>query len=245
MPEEVYKIKISGFERPFRVLLSLVEERKMFINEISLAEVTEDYLKYVNSLENLSPEEISSFIVVAATLILIKSKSLLPDLNLTTEEESDIRNLESRLKIYEKYLNLSKKVQNIFGKNMIFFPEDRKMDFLVFLPDEQITKENMMFLAKSVLSKIPTKIFLPEVEVKKVISMEEMIDKLTDRIKNSLKMNFKEFTGKAKTKEEKVFVIVGFLAMLELVRQGMLKVVQENNFDDIFIEKEEIIIENL
>ena len=70
-----------------------------------------------------------------------------------------------------------------------------------------------------------------------------MIDKLTERIKNSLKMNFKEFAGKSATKEERVVVIVGFLAMLELVRQGIIDAKQEGDSADIFIEKTELIIE--
>jgi segregation and condensation protein A len=243
--QEVYKIKTAGFEGPLGLLLGLVEERKLFINEISLAEVTEDYLKYINTLGNLSPYEISSFVVVAATLILIKSKSLLPNLNLTNEEEVDIRNLEDRLKLYELYIKLGGHIKDNFGKNIIFAPLERKNNLLVFLPDEQITKESMMAFAQSVLGRIPKKVFLPEVEVRKVISIEEMIDKLTDRIQNSLKMNFREFTGKAVTKEERVVVIVGFLAMLELVRNGILNAVQENDFEDIIIERQEIIIESL
>jgi segregation and condensation protein A len=159
----VYKIKTANFEGPFGLLLGLVEERKLFINEISLAEVTEDYLKYINALGNLSPYEISSFIVVAATLILIKSKSLLPNLNLTSEEEVDIKNLEDRLKLYELYIKLGGNIKNNFGKRMIFAPLERKNDVLVFLPDDQITKESMMTFAYDVLGRIPKKVFLPEV----------------------------------------------------------------------------------
>jgi segregation and condensation protein A len=240
---EVYTIKTTGFEGPFGLLLNLVEERKLFINEISLAQVTEEYLGYINKIGNLNPIEISSFIVVAATLILIKSKSLLPNLNLTLEEEGDIKNLEDRLKLYELYTNLGRNVKEMFGKKIIFEPLERKNDVLIFLPDEQITKESMMTFARNALGKIPKKIFLPEVEVKKVISIEEMIDKLTERIKNSLKMNFKDFAGRAETKEERIFVIVGFLAMLELVRNGILNAVQENSFEDIIIEKQEVEIE--
>ena len=81
----LYKVKTATFEGPFALLLSLVEERKLFINEISLAEVTEDYINYVNTLGDVDPSTISSFIVVAATLILIKSKSLLPNLNRTDD----------------------------------------------------------------------------------------------------------------------------------------------------------------
>ena len=241
MEDKVYKIKTTGFEGPFGLLLNLVEERKLFINEISLAQVTEDYLNYVNSLNNLSPAEISSFVVVAATLILIKSRSLLPNLNLTQEEEGDIKNLEDRLKLYELYTKLSKNLKENFGQKIIFAPLERKNDFLVFLPDDQITKESMMAFASNVLGRIPKKVFLPKVEVKKVVSIEEMINKLTERIQNSLKMNFREFAGEAQTKEERVFVIVGFLAMLELVRNGILCAVQENNFEDIIIEKQEIV----
>ena len=235
---ETYNIKTGAFQGPFHLLLSLIEERKFFINDLSLAQVTEDYLSYVNKLEKFNPSQVSSFIVVAATLILIKSKSLLPDLNLTAEEEGDIKDLENRLKLYEQYLKLAGNIKNAFGKKMIFAPLERKNDILVFLPDERITKERMMIFAENVLGRIPQKVFLPEVEVKKVISIEEMISKLTERIEKTLQMNFKDFAGVVKSKEEKVVMIIGFLAMLELVRQGMLHVVQENNFEDIIIKKQ-------
>ncbi|MEK7113324.1 MAG: segregation/condensation protein A, partial [Patescibacteria group bacterium] len=181
--------------------------------------------------------EVSSFIVVAATLILIKSKSLLPNLALTDEEKGDISILEDRLKQYEFYTKLSTHIKDLFGGQIIFAPLEKKNELLVFLPDNQITKEKMMMLAHEVLGKIPKKISLPEVEVKKVISIEEMISKLTERIEKTLQMSFSDFSGKAKTKEEKVIVIISFLAMLELVRQGILHVAQEGSFGDILINK--------
>ncbi|KKP85760.1 MAG: Segregation and condensation protein A [Candidatus Nomurabacteria bacterium GW2011_GWA1_35_8] len=233
-----YQIKTGSFEGPFHLLLSLIEERKFFINDLSLAQVTEDYLNYVNKLEKQDPSEISSFIVVAATLILIKSKSLLPNLNLTSEEEGDIHNLEERLKLYELYTKLGGHIKDMFGEKIIFAPLERKNDFLVFLPDERITKESVMTFAHDTLGRMPKKVFLPEVEVKKVISIEEMISRLTERIEKTLQINFKEFSGTAKTKEEKIVVIIGFLAMLELVRQGILHAVQEGNFEDIIIKKQ-------
>lgn len=232
-----YQIKTGVFEGPFGLLLDLVEKRKLFINDVSLAQVTEDYLKYINQLGGLNPPEISNFIFVASTLILIKSKSLLPNLNLTSEEEGDIRNLEERLRLYEIFSKLSGNIKRNFGRKIIFALEERKNDVLVFLPDNQITKENMMIFARDVMGAMPKKVFIPEVEVKKVINIEEMIEKLTERIKNSLQMNFKDLSGKAGTREEKVVVIVGFLAMLELVRQGIIHAVQEGNCSDIIIMK--------
>jgi segregation and condensation protein A len=240
---ESYTIKTSAFEGPLGLLLELIEKRKLFINDLSLATVTEDYLNYMNKLGGLSPAHISSFVFVASTLILIKSKSLLPNLALTAEEEGDIKNLEERLRLYEIFSRLSNHVKSSFGKRVIFPLEERKNEVLVFLPDERITRENMMAFAKSVLGSMPKKTSLPEVEVKKVINIEEMIDKLTERIQSSMKINFRDFTGTAKTKEEKVFVIVGFLAMLELVRNGILNAIQETHGGDIIIGKEEVVAE--
>ncbi|MFZ3011768.1 MAG: ScpA family protein [Minisyncoccia bacterium] len=240
MENDTYQIKTTGFEGPFGLLLNLVEKRKLFINDVSLAQVTEDYLQYINKLGGLPSAEISSFILVASTLLLIKSKSLLPNLDLTSEEEGDIRDLEDRLRLYKIFTSLSSKINNNFGKRIIFAPLERRNEVLIFLPDEQITRESMMTFARNVLDGMPKKVFLPKVEVKTVISIEEMIDKLTERIKNSLKMNFKDLhghDGKVATREEKVVVIVGFLAMLELVRQGMIDAMQESDGGDIMIEK--------
>jgi len=237
---EDFKIKTAGFEGPFGLLLNLIEKRKLFINDVSLSAVTEDYLSYMNKLGELSPAEVSSFVLVAASLLLIKSKSLLPNLDLTLEEEGDIKNLEERLRLYELFTKLGSNIKNDFGEKIIFAPEERKNEILIFLPDEQITKESMMTFARDVLGAMPKKIFMPEVEIRAVISIEEMIDKLTERIKNAVKMSFKDFngTGKSATKEEKVVVIVGFLAMLEMVRQGIIDAVQEIDSGDIIIEKQ-------
>jgi segregation and condensation protein A len=192
-------------------------------------------------LGGLGPAEVSSFVIVASTLILIKSKSLLPNLDLTAEEEGDIKSLEERLRLYELFLKLGGNIKNAFGEKIIFAPLARKSDVLVFLPDDRITKESMMGFARDVLGSMPKKIFLPEVEVRKVISIEEMIEKLTERIKNSLKLNFNDLNGKISTREEKVTMIVGFLAMLELVRQGIIDAIQENDGGDIIMEKQKTI----
>ncbi|MEK7539431.1 MAG: ScpA family protein [Patescibacteria group bacterium] len=248
METESYTVKTTGFEGPFGLLLDLVEKRKLFINDVSLATVTEDYLQYMNKLGGsnfISPAEIASFVLVASTLILVKSKSLLPNLNLTLEEEGDIKNLEERLRLYELFTKLGINIKNNFGQKIIFAPLERKNEVLVFLPDTQITKENMMGFARSVLGSMPKKAFLPEVEVRKVISIEEMIGKLTQRIQDSIKMSFRDFAGKVTTREEKIFTIVGFLAILELIRNGILNAIQENGFTDIIISRQEQNKENI
>jgi segregation and condensation protein A len=175
----------------------------------------------------------ADFLVIASTLLLIKSRSLIPSLNLTEEEQHDINDLERRLKIYQRIKELSVHIKSRFGKEMIFYAEPRKA-IPVFSPDVSMTKENFLLAIRSVIKALPKVENIPKAIVRKVISLEEMIGNLTERIKSSIKLSFKEFAKVGK--EERVNVIISFLAMLELVKQGIVNVRQENHFDDIEIE---------
>lgn len=237
MPEEIFKIKTESFEGPIDLLLSLIEKRKLFINEISLAKVTDDFIGYLQSREVYSIKDTSEFLVVASTLLLIKSKSLLPNLSLTEEEKTDMKDLELKLKIYKKIKDLSVYVKGNFGKEMIFFPNTRKTE-PVFSPDASMTKESISGAIFDVIKNLPKFDLKPKIKVAKVISLEEMIGNLTERVKSSLKMSFKDFSGMGKA--EKVNVIVSFLAMLELVKQGIIEVNQKEKFDDIQMETKHV-----
>ena len=95
-----YQVKTHIFEGPLDTLLSLIEKRKLFINDISLSKVADDYIAYIKSLENFPIADSAHFILIASTLVLIKSKSLLPNLTLSEEEEHSIEDLEARLREY-------------------------------------------------------------------------------------------------------------------------------------------------
>ncbi|MES2930260.1 MAG: segregation/condensation protein A [Patescibacteria group bacterium] len=243
-----YKVKAGQFEGPLDLLLSLIEQRKLFVNEISLAEVTSDYIAYIKSLSENDTEkriaDISYFILIAATLILIKSKSLLPSLALTDDEEEKIVDLEKRLALYQIIKNATIDIKNTFGMKIIFTPPERVWSEPLFSPDPGMTIENMLQGISDVLSHAPQKIVpLPEVEVKKVISIDHMIEGLTERIQTAMNMSFREFAAshKGETIEEvKVHVIVSFLAMLELVREGIIDVIQNASFGDIEMSKQEL-----
>jgi segregation and condensation protein A len=158
----------------------------------------------------------------------------LPTLTLTQEETQDIDELERRLKEYQRIRELSVGVKQMFGRN-ISFPKGQSREIAsVFTPTHEITIESIFTAVKDVIMHFPRKVSLPKVVVKKVVSLEEMMGRLTDRITGSLRMSFKEFAGVGK--EEKVNIIVSFLAMLELVKQGMIAVTQSGHGDDIEIE---------
>lgn len=238
-----YNIKTESFEGPFDVLLELIEKRKLFINDISLSQVTDDFLTFIKRMENTEASTLSAFIVVAATLILIKSRSLLPNFTLTTEEEKDIGDLESRLKIYKMFVGLGDGIRASFGKKISFEKLITKNSVPIFVPSTLTTVESMNEIVNRILKNIPKKEKLPEIEVKKVISIEEMLNRLTDRMQTAMKTSFNQFVGVGapKNREEKVLVIVGFLAMLELVRQGIMDVLQDDVFGDIEMSKLKIV----
>lgn len=229
-----YQIKTEVFEGPLELLLDLVEKRKLFINEISLAQVADDYITHLKQFEKMPVDFVSNFLIVASTLILIKSKSLLPTLSLTEEETQDIDELERRLKEYQKIRELSVHVKQVFGVNVSFPKGQPRERAVVFTPSDEISTQSIFGAIRDVIANFPKKITLPKVVVKKVVSLEEMMDRLTTRITGSLKMKFSDFAGVGR--EEKVNIIVSFLAMLELVKQGMIAVTQGSHGDDIEIE---------
>ncbi len=237
MPDE-YLVKTNIFEGPLETLLSLIEKRKLFINDISLAQVADDYIAYVKGLENFPLADSSHFILIASTLVLIKSKSLLPDLQLTPEEQEDIHDLEDRLKQYQKYKALSVHLKERFGIHVEYLRLPSKEKKIVFTPDINTSISKIFETVKLVIQNIPKKEFVPKAIVQKVISLEEMMTSLSERITKSFKMSFKDFSGHGKA--EKVNVIVSFLAMLELVKQGIINVRQDADFQDIHMETETI-----
>jgi segregation and condensation protein A len=253
MPETIsqYTIKQGGFEGPLDLLLSLIEQHKLFVNEISLAEVTNDYVTYVKSISDIPTEkqiaDVSYFVLVAATLILIKSKSLLPDLELTEDETEKITDLEQRLNLYRIIKNASLDIKNEFGLKIIFWPNDRIWGEPLFVPAESITTSSIGESISEVLANLPViEEKKPEVEIKKIINLDQVINSLTARIQNAMNISFREFSkshGAQNAQEEKIHVIVSFLAMLELVREGIIDVIQKTSFGDIEMNKQ-ILIEN-
>lgn len=238
--DSTYNVKTHIFEGPLDTLLSLIEKRKLFINDISLSQVADDYIAYVRGLENFPIADSAHFILIASTLVLIKSKSLLPNLTLTEDEEHSIEDLEARLVEYQKYKALAVHLRERFGIRTEYLRLPSKEKKIVFTPDDNTDISRIFETIKIILQNLPEKEFVPKAVIKKIISLEEMIESLTKRITASMKMSFKDFSGHGKV--QKVEVIVSFLAMLELVKQGIINVRQDKDFHDIEMESQNVAV---
>ena len=238
--EGSYTVKTHVFEGPLDLLLELVTKRKLFVNDVSLAQVADDFVRYVEEQGEVPLSESAEFILVASTLMLVKSRSLLPMLELTAEEEESIHDLERRLAVYARVKELAALLRGLYGKHVIFEKEARKNEAVLFAPDSKTDVLNLHAALERLIMALPKKEALPKVLVKKVVSLEEMIERLSQRVSQATRLSFKDFHGAkgALTHEKKVSIIVGFLAMLELVKRGAIRVSQEGA-GEIEIEREE------
>ena len=230
-----FAVKTPVFEGPLELLIELVEKRKLLINDISLAEVTDEYMARVSDMQQRSLPNTAQFINLAATLLLIKSKSLLPVLELTDEGEESIEHLEERLRLYQIYRNAAKSLQAIFGQNVMYEKTFVAPTKILFVPDTYTELSELQSAAARVLQNLPKQVTKPKVQVRKVISLEDMISRLHSRIQREISLKFSDLV---KDEKEKGTVIVGFLAILESVKQGSILVAQAKQYDDIHIERD-------
>ncbi|MHB8710501.1 MAG: segregation and condensation protein A [Minisyncoccota bacterium] len=230
-PKMGFSIKTDSYEGPFEVLLDLIESRKLLVNDLALANITEDFIQHVRKQEAFPVEETANFIQIAATLLLIKSRSLIPDLALTEEENADVEDLKRRLAAYEKVREAARELAHTYGKTVMVRAGWRPPE-AVFAPSRDLSANALAEAYARVLAAREAVEELPETRVKPLVTIEEMMDRLAKRVQSAMTLSFKDFAGSAK---EKVEVIVSFLALLELVKQGAVAAEQFDMHGDIRI----------
>ena len=228
--KSTFSIKTDHFEGPLELLIELVEKRKLLINNISLAAVTDEYIAKVSEMQEQSLPNTAQFITLAATLLLIKSKSLLPVLELTDEEETSIHDLEDRLRLYQIYRDVAAILQLDFGNHVMYEAEYTPPREPLFVPDEFCTVSALEEAMLRTISNLPKPIVRQAATIRPTISLEDMMDNMRRRIERQLRISFFELRQQ---ETEHKNVIVGFLAILELFKQGNLIITQNEKFDDI------------
>ena len=224
-----FEIKTEAYEGPLEVLLDLIEARKLLVNDLALGEITDAFVAHVKAQEAFPVGETAEFIGIAATLLLIKSKSLLPDLSLTEEENADVEDLRRRLEAYAKVREAAAELTRLYGR-AVMYPAGERAPEVFFAPSKDLNAQALADALARVLAAREVVEALPEHKVKPMVTIEEMMDRLAKRVQTAMNLSFKDFAG---TKGDKVEMIVSFLALLELVKQGAIAAEQHAPHGDI------------
>jgi segregation and condensation protein A len=243
-------IKITNFEGPFDLLLHLIKKNEMDIYNIKILEITNQYLDYLKQMKIMDLDITSEFIVIAATLIEIKSKLLLPKPKLEEQEESEkdaAQELIEKLLLYKKFklsaeflLQREKEVGIMFTKKPEIIEEKHSNANNTENLLKNITMLDLYNIYNELINNYMNKINTNNnIEDKIKIETYKIEDKMKE-IKDLIKVNSKfDFTNLLKKFTNKTEVIVTFLALLELIKLKDVKVIQDGNFKDIYIERTE------
>lgn len=227
----MYHVRTEKFEGPLELLLELIEKEKLDITEFSLANVTDEYLEYIRRNDNIHLDNLAEFLSVASKLILIKSKALLPMLRFTEEEEEEIEDLTRQLEEYKKFKEISLALGKMVALNRISYSRLGYVGIKsIFYPPEDINAYDLKKHFMNVLTEIPIIEKLQEEIVKDVVTLEERINHLEAVLRERVETSFHEIIANS---QEKVEVIVSFLAILEMVKQRVIEVEQTDLFNDI------------
>lgn len=237
-----YSIKIDNFEGPFDLLLHLIKKNKMDIYNIKVLEITNQYLEYVENLKEFDLESASEFILIAATLLEIKSKMLLPSYK-EDEEESEILSKEDLINKLVQYKRFKKAAGFLKDRQEGFNYYTKKAEIIIGEPKEDInftaniTMLDLYTIYNNLLNRYNEKNNLNNTLVKEIpIDMYKIEDKMVN-IRNIIKRGKQiDFSNLLSSCEYKIEAVVTFLALLELVKLKEVNVFQEDNFSKIFVE---------
>jgi len=240
-------IKVTNFEGPFDLLLHLIKKNEMNIYDINIYEITNQYLEYLKTMREMDLEITSEFIVIAATLIQIKSKRLLPKNKeeITKEEENDVEiELLNKLIEYRKYKLIAENLKMLeqgagitFSKKPEIIEEDNKnikeVDFL-----KNVTMLDLYNLYNNLMQQYINKMNVDNIINKKILVDEYKIEDKMEELKEALNLFGKVYFSKIiNGYSSKIEIIVTFLALLELIKVRSVRVIQESTFKDIYLER--------
>lgn len=227
--------RVEKFEGPLDLLLQLVEKEELDITEISLAAVSEQYVERLQTNKGqIPPEELADFLVIAAKLVYLKSRLLIPSLEDAELDEGP--DLATQLRQYQKFMDAAKWVNDRWNEAHISYQRDRSKPMRSlepqFSPPKDVTVDLMKQIMERVILRLTPVVKLPQAAVRRIIRIQDKIADFARRLRSEATLTFSSFIHSAKDKQER---LVSFLALLELVKQRVVNVEQEGTFEDIEI----------
>ncbi len=229
-----YEVQIASFEGPLDLLLQLVEAQKLEITEISLVEVTDPFVAHLRAHQGeLSPQELADFLYIAAKLVYLKSKALVPTLVDPLLEEGP--DLATQLKLYQVFVQaanqlgvLAKANQDSWSRMKPYVAPAKQ----AFLPPQGIGPLELSQLFHTVVRRLEPLARLPRVAIERVMSLEEKMRHLGARLARFRRLSFHAFLAES---DSRLDIAVGFLALLELIKQRVVRVEQPELFSEIHL----------
>lgn len=223
--------KIEKFEGPLELLLELIESEKLPIAEVSLAQVADQFLQYVETAEELPTETIADFLTVAAKLMVIKAKLLIDWM--TPEEDGP--SLEHQLKMYKSYRDASRWIYERLRQENFSYSRPKMITLITpkFAPPNDLNVDVMASVFARAIDRLRPIVELPKKVIAKAVTIAEKISLFKNFITKRQQFKFHETLSSISRTE----IIVSFLAMLELVKQNVIDVVQDEHLSDIHINR--------
>lgn len=231
-----YEVKINEFEGPLDLLLHLIKKSNIDIYDISLEEITNQYMDYIHEMEELNLDIASEYLVMASDLLEYKSRSLLPKKEEEKDEEDPKEELIKKLVDYKKYKEITeafKELENVRSEVYTKIPSDiseyeEKVNNVGELSMEDLLNAFKKFMDRKKFEKpLNTKITTKE------LSVSDRIIKIRELLKDKKELSFESLFDRY----DKDYIVVTFLSVLEMSKNSEIKIIQENNFDNIIIKE--------
>ena len=239
--DDKYRFKLDNFEGPLDLLLHLIKGAKMDIMDVKLSEITEQYMEYMKDLNEIDMDRASEFIIVAATLLEIKSKHLLPveTSDDELEEEDSETLLLRRLKEYELFKQVGQELHDIEDINKFYRKPGEETEKVKIVVKDMVLDKLLDAFANLLAREKIRKVETPEAKkiIKDRFTVAEKIVSIRNYSKDHKKFKFEDLFADDMTKSEKINV---FLALLDLLKLQVVRVEQEDNFKQINIISNEV-----
>ncbi len=226
------EIKLEKFQGPLDLLLRLIEQEKLNISEVSLSQITEQYLAYLEKLSSGRSEELADFLLIATRLVYMKSRGLLPQL---LPEEDEGPGLAEQLKLYKQYIEASRKINILWNAGRLAYgraePPVKPSGFV--MPANAYPTDLRAAIGELIKRLRPLHP-LAEVVIDATMSVKEKIKHLREMLKQYRQFSFAQLAGTAKNRSE---LIANFLALLELVKEEAARVRQGRAYGEMMVEK--------
>lgn len=229
----MHQVKLEKFSGPLDLLLQLIEQEKLPIAQVSLSQVAEQYLNHLKNTK-VPPEELADFLLVAAKLLYLKSKILIPQL--VDEELEEGISLEEQLRMYKQFVEASRQLQRIIAQKTVAFSREKipVVQEIAFRPPTKLNLEKMRLVMHEIVEALRPLIKKPAEVMRRTISIQEKISHLKELILQKGRLMFKHWINRA---EDRTEIVVSFLALLEMVKQRHVAAEQEQLFAEIIIDK--------